>query len=633
MRAARIEGERPVSRVRTDRLHPEDWPFRALTVRGRRDGFRRPCRLIAVLRVTVRSACIAAVAAAANGDPAPGYYGLVDSSTPSTLRTTLHETIDDHLRFPYTSAATDTWDILEAADEDAIQTAFIRDVYKNELFAKNGGGGGGYNREHTWPSSYGFPDDNQQNYPYTDCHHLFLSDEDYNSSRSNKPYRRCDSACTERPTVGSPGLGTGGAYPGESNWTRTGIWETWAGRRGDVARALFYLDVRYDGDVHGQTGVQEPDLALTDDLSLVVVVASNAASAFMGELGVLLLWHLEDPVDDDERRRNDVVEAHQGNRNPFIDQPEWAACLFGGFCNDVVAPTAPTALQATGVNQAIDLGWNPGTELDIAGHRVWRSSDTGGPYALATPALVTDDHYQDTQVEGGTTYFYVITTLDLAGNESFASSEAFAGPVESPSGPWINEIHYDNTGADLNEGFEIAGLAGTDLAGWQVATYNGNDGTLTQEIDLVGVLADDGSGFGFLWFDAPGLQNGPADGLALVDPVGSVREFWSYEGVLTAVDGPALGLTSQDMGTSETSSTPVGHSLQRAGTGSAGSDFDWASPAPRTAGAVNAGQTLEVAQSVPVLPGVLWLVLVCLLAGVAALWTAATARRRRPEVR
>ena len=121
--------------------------------------------------------------------------------------------------------------------------------------------------------------------------------------------------------------------------------------------------------------------------------------------------------------------------------------------------------------------------------------------------------------------------------------------------------------------------------------------------------------------------------LALLDPVGSVREFWSYEGVLTAVDGPALGLTSQDMGTSETSSTPAGHSLQRAGTGSAGSDFDWASPAPRTAGAVNAGQTLEVAQSVPVLPGVLWLVLVCLLAGVAALWTAATARRRRPEVR
>ena len=67
------------------------------------------------------------------------------------------------------------------------------------------------------------------------------------------------------------GSGGSGVYPGESNWTTAGVWEAWAGRRGDVARALFYLDVRYEGGVHGVTGAAEPDLVLTDDPSLLLL--------------------------------------------------------------------------------------------------------------------------------------------------------------------------------------------------------------------------------------------------------------------------------------------------------------------------------------------------------------------------
>ena len=52
----------------------------------------------------------------------------------------------------------------------------------------------------------------------------------------------------------------------------------------------------------------------------------------MGMLSVLLEWHAEDPVDDLERARNEVVFGFQGNRNPFIDHPEWAECLFNDIC-------------------------------------------------------------------------------------------------------------------------------------------------------------------------------------------------------------------------------------------------------------------------------------------------------------
>ena len=99
--------------------------------------------------------------------------------------------------------------------------------------------------------------------------------------------------------------------------------------RGDVARALFYLDVRYAGGFHGVTGVAEPDLILTDNQSLIVTSGGvNASVAYMGMLSALLEWHRQDPVDDVERHRNDTVASFQGNRNPFIDRPEpWAARL------------------------------------------------------------------------------------------------------------------------------------------------------------------------------------------------------------------------------------------------------------------------------------------------------------------
>jgi endonuclease I len=125
--------------------------------------------------------------------------------------------------------------------------------------------------------------------------------------------------------------GGSGVYPGNSNWFMgtgaTGRWETWIGRRGDVARAILYMDVRYEGGTHGITGVAEPDLIVTNDTGLIAAGAtgSNESVAYMGLRSVLLEWHLADPPDDMERRRNDVVYSYQGNRNPFIDHPEWFA--------------------------------------------------------------------------------------------------------------------------------------------------------------------------------------------------------------------------------------------------------------------------------------------------------------------
>ncbi|HEU4490021.1 MAG TPA: hypothetical protein VFR74_04040, partial [Jiangellales bacterium] len=89
---------------------------------------------------------------------------------------------------------------------------------------------------------------------------------------------------------------------------------------------------------------------------------------------------------------------------------------------------------------------------------------------------------------------------------------------------WINEFHYDNTGTDEGEFIEVAGPAGTDLTGWRIVRYNGNDATNgvvytspAEIAPLAGVIPDQQAGYGtaVVEYLSNGLQNGPRDGFAL----------------------------------------------------------------------------------------------------------------------
>ncbi|MCK6538755.1 MAG: hypothetical protein L6Q26_01755, partial [Anaerolineales bacterium] len=81
------------------------------------------------------------------------------------------------------------------------------------------------------------------------------------------------------------------------------------------------------------------------------------------------------------------------------------------------------------------------------------------------------------------------------------------------------------------------------------------------------------------------------DGLALVDASNTVVQFLSYEGSFTAVGGAANGMTSTDIGISQTGSEPVGSSLQLTGSGATYGDFTWAATTANTFGSPNTGQT------------------------------------------
>ncbi|WP_231953594.1 ExeM/NucH family extracellular endonuclease [Actinoplanes derwentensis] len=146
--------------------------------------------------------------------------------------------------------------------------------------------------------------------------------------------------------------------------------------------------------------------------------------------------------------------------------------------------------------------------------------------------------------------------------------------------PFISEIHYDNTGTDSGEAVEIEAPVGYDLSGWKLYLYNGNGGasytpitTFTGVVPASGVVVQN-------FAAAAGIQNGAPDGIALVKPDNTVAEFLSYEGVVTAANGPALGQTSVDIGVAESETTAAGQSLQKI-------DGVWTGPATSSFGALN----------------------------------------------
>jgi len=167
---------------------------------------------------------------------------------------------------------------------------FLRDVYCNRIIRHNVGptkmpSHTIINVEHTWPQSQ-FNDHERKITQKTDLHHLYPTDSKANGARghlkfgefgeSGIPLRNC--AASKRGRI----AGT----------SETGF-EPPLEQKGNVARALFYFSIRYR-----------------------IAIASY-------EEVVLRQWHLLDPVDDAERERNNTVETAQGNRNPFIDEPEY----------------------------------------------------------------------------------------------------------------------------------------------------------------------------------------------------------------------------------------------------------------------------------------------------------------------
>ena len=98
---------------------------------------------------------------------------------------------------------------------------------------------------------------------------------------------------------------------------------------------------------------------------------------------------------------------------------------------DPAPPAAPTGLTATAGNSTVSLDWNNNSEGDLRGYNVYRSITPGGGYIKLNSSFLTSSSYTDNDASGDRTYYYIVTALDLSGNESGYSNEVSATPADT----------------------------------------------------------------------------------------------------------------------------------------------------------------------------------------------------------
>lgn len=294
----------------------------------------------------------------------------------------------------------------------------------------------------------------------------------------------------------------------------------------------------------------------------------------------------------------DSAEAIEISAETNVDLSGWSLVLYNGSNG---APYSTTTLSGS-ATEAEGCGIGGGTLLvNYSTNGIQNGSPDGIALVDASDNVVEFISYEgELTAVGGPADG--LTSIDIGVSE--ASSNAIGDSLQLVDGVWnspsensygvcttevvdggstptnlsISEFHYDNAGGDVDEGIELTGSIGASIDGWQIVLYNGSNGTAYLTRTLAGSLVEsEGCDAGFYVESIAGIQNGSPDAIALINPEGEVAEFISYEGILTATDGPASGLTSIDVGVAESASTEVGFSLQREGD-------TWLAPSQNTFG-------------------------------------------------
>jgi endonuclease I len=424
------------------------------------------------MRITLVSAILfSTFVVPLRADPPPGYYDSASGLSGAALKSALHGIIDGHTVIPYDQL----FPVLDLLWEDPANSSNVLLIYGGVSVAKTAMT---WNREHLWPRSRGVDDTGPDT---SDLFHIVPCDDDVNSQRSNLYF---DNSSALDGGIISP------AHPEAPLTSRdANSWEPPPNEKGDIARAMFYMAVRYDGTE-----------GATTDLELVNGTPSGPQ---MARLDTFLQWHAADPPDAAERARNDrIFTDYQHNRNPFIDHPEWVAAIWGGGPTQIVAQAIATDSTATesplttgmitvqlsaaagagglSVSFAVN-GTAQASDYNLSGAGVSYNSATGTGTVLvaagATVATITLSPVNDGIAENPES-----TTLTLASGSGYTvgGSPATISITDAPPTPPAGAIAtwaFD-TDSFPNPVPSDTGAGSLDSSGWngQIQSFSGVSG-------------------------------------------------------------------------------------------------------------------------------------------------------------
>lgn len=402
----------------------------------------------------------------------PSYYNDVNLSESGTnLRNELSNKVTNtHTTFlTYTPGV---WDALKQTDVDSDNSTKVVLVYgysdtdgtsntdRTRGINNNGGGATDWNREHVYPKSLGSPNLGTSG-PGADAHHLRPADVQRNSSRGSRKF--------------ADGSGNSGA-------TAQGHWYPGDEWKGDVARMMMYMYIRYG------------NRCLPKNVGIGTVAASDT-----NMLQLFLEWNAEDPVSQLELQRNPLLENIQGNRNPFIDNPALATQIWGGpqaedrfgdigGGEDTQAPSIPNNMVANTTTQTSTiLFWNPSTDnvgvtgYDVYKNNVFLSSTAGTSYTVS--GLVAN-----------TTYSFFVKAKDAANNVSEASTSINITTQNTSTGGDASALFFSEyiEGSSNNKAIEIANFTGesVNLSGYTIKRQTNGSGFWSGGVNLSGIVTN-----------------------------------------------------------------------------------------------------------------------------------------------
>lgn len=334
-----------------------------------------------------------------------GYYNGTENLTGAALKTKLSQIITNgHMDKGYSA-------LLGAYPSTDIDKFFENDNTVLDIYSENPTGtdpytysfsnncgtyqgeGSCYNREHVIPQSF-FSDASPMR---NDIHHVRPTDGYVNGKRGTYPFGKVGTA-TYTSMNGSK-IGTC-VYPGYSGI----VFEPIDRFKGDIARMIFYFVTRYENQLSGfATGN---------------MMAQNTYPSLQPWFKTMLIeWSNNDPVSPEEISRNNASYVFQGNRNPYIDHPEFVNAVWGTPITDTTPPNAPLNLNYSNItNTSVQLSWSAATDnVGVVSYEVYNESGTLLGTVSGTTLTLNN-------LTPNTTYTVYVKAKDAAGNISSASN-------------------------------------------------------------------------------------------------------------------------------------------------------------------------------------------------------------------
>lgn len=415
------------------------------------------------------------------------YYAGVEGKKGDELLSFLYSVIKDHNEYDYESNIhRNIYKIIDRNWElDAIDTVspanldnfdyvndngFIHKLYADynndintaDRFKNEGASRVSFDKEHIWAQSLG-------NFGRTggagsDFHSLWPSDVRGNQqAHSNYNYAVPTSSIKEITNDYGTLVGRNGYISGSDQK----VFEPLDEYKGDIARAMFYMPARY----YEYVDELHPKLELVNG-SPAARKASTTVTGQAGSLETLLQWHEQDPVSDYEIRRNNLIaNNYQGNRNPFIDYPQWARIAYDP---NYTGPGASNESETSSVGSNNDgLEGAILTSITLDTTNVKKSFNLGESFS--TNSLIVTAHYDNNEsrkVSNYTSSIAIGSTLDSEGTHTVTISYTYEGVTKTATYEIVVQELILGNYLFISEAYGGGGNSGAEYKSDFIELYN-----------------------------------------------------------------------------------------------------------------------------------------------------------------